>query len=68
MVHCHDSVSNNVASCGELLLLRVIICPDLFGFGDKRLDKKAKLNFKIYDVPDWITCKNHAKNESERLI
>ena len=25
-------------------------CPDLFGHVAKRLDKKAKVNFKIYDV------------------
>ena len=25
----------------------------LFGYAEKRLDKKAKNNFKIYDVTDW---------------
>ena len=25
----------------------------LFGFLEKPLDKKAKVNFKIYDVLDW---------------
>ena len=25
------------------------ICPVLFGFAGKRLDKKVKANFKIYD-------------------
>ena len=27
----------------------------IFGFVEKRLDKKAMVNFKIYDVLDWIT-------------
>ena len=25
-----------------------------FGYGIKRLDKKANVSFKIYDVTDWI--------------
>ena len=25
----------------------------LFGYVEKRLDKKAMVNFKIYDVTDW---------------
>ena len=27
----------------------------LFGYVEKRLDKKAMVNFKIYDVTDWAT-------------
>ena len=27
----------------------------LFGYVEKRLDKKADVNFKIYDVTDWAT-------------
>ena len=27
----------------------------LFGYVEKRLYKKAKVNFKIYDVKDWTT-------------
>ena len=27
----------------------------LFGYVEKRLDKKAMVNFKIYDVKDWTT-------------
>ena len=27
----------------------------LFGYIEKRLDKKAKVNFKTYDVTDWTT-------------
>ena len=34
-----------------LFVLRFLIfCPDLFGPVGKRLDKKAKVKFKIYDV------------------
>ena len=29
----------------------------LFGYAEKQLDKKAKFNFKIYDVTDWT--RNH---------
>ena len=25
----------------------------LFGYAEKRLDKKTRVNFKIYDVTDW---------------
>ena len=27
--------------------------PWLFAYVEKRLDEKAKINFKIYDVTDW---------------
>ena len=27
----------------------------LFGYVEKRLDKKVDVNFKIYDVTDWAT-------------
>ena len=27
----------------------------LFGYVEKRLDKKAMVSFKIYDVADWAT-------------
>ena len=30
-------------------------CPDFFGYIGKQLDKKAKVNFKIYDVANWNT-------------
>ena len=30
-------------------------CSDIFGHVGKRLDKKAKVNFKIYHVPNWET-------------
>ena len=29
--------------------------PWLFGYAGEQFDKKAKANFKIYDVTDWIT-------------
>ena len=30
-------------------------CPDFFGHVEKRLDKKAKVNFTIYNVINWET-------------
>ena len=30
-------------------------CLDIFGQAGKRLDKKAKVNFKIYNVIIWVT-------------
>ena len=30
-------------------------CPEFFGLVGKRLDGKAKVNFKIYDVKTWKT-------------
>ena len=32
----------------------LILCPD-FGDLGKQLDKKAKVEFKIYDVTEWET-------------
>ena len=34
---------------------------NLSGYVEKRLDKKAKVNFKIYDLTDWTTsnCNMH---------
>ena len=29
--------------------------PWLFGYLEKRIDKKAMVNFKIYDATDWTT-------------
>ena len=55
-------------------------CTDFFGHVGKRLDKKAKLNFKVHDVTDWIKTmtigvlldiskrKKSAENETERLV
>ena len=33
----------------------------IFGYVEKRLDKKAMVNFKIYDITNWITniCNIH---------
>ena len=33
----------------------------LSGYVEEQFDKKAKVNFKIYDVTDW-TASNHDKN------
>ena len=30
-------------------------CSELFGDVEKRFDKKAKVNFKLYDVTNWET-------------
>ena len=30
-------------------------CPDVVGYEEKRLDKKAQFNFKIFDVTDLTT-------------
>ena len=38
-----------------LFLRYLIFYPDFCGHLGKRLDKKGKVNFKIYDVTDWIT-------------
>ena len=29
--------------------------PDFFGYVEKRLDNKSKVNFKTYDVASWNT-------------
>ena len=37
-----------------LSVLKVFkICPDFFDNVGKRLHKKGKVNFKIYDLTDW---------------
>ena len=39
----------------SLFVLKVFkFLPDFFDYVRKRLDKKAKVNFKIYYVTDWI--------------
>ena len=36
-----------------LFFLKILhFCPDFFGHVEKWLDKKNKINFKIYDVTD----------------
>ena len=32
-----------------------MFCSDVFGHVGKRLDKKAKFNFKVYDITNWQT-------------
>ena len=43
----------NDAKCFEFLRY-LSFCPDFCGHAGKRLDKKAKVDFKIYDIIDWI--------------
>ena len=38
----------------------------LFGYVEKRLDKKVMVNLKIYDVTDWIT-NNHNTHITQYL-
>ena len=39
-----------------LFVLKIFkFCPDSFGHVRKRLDKKAQVGFKIYDVINWET-------------
>ena len=45
-------------SCEKALFVPemiTLLCFLVFGHVEKRLDKKAKINFKIYDVTDWTT-------------
>ena len=41
----------------------------LFGYLEKCFDKKAKVNFKIYDFTDWTTnnCNDILLNVSRRI-
>ena len=41
--------------------------PWLFSYVEKWLDKKAMINFKIYDVTDWTT-NNHITHISQYLV
>ena len=38
------------------------------GYVEKQLDKKAKVNFKIYDVTDWKTNNYKTENEARRVV
>ena len=39
-----------------LFILEIVIfLPWLFSYVEKQLDKKVKVNFKIYDITDWET-------------
>ena len=42
-----------------LRYLHFFPCP--FGYVEKRLDKKATVNFKIYDVTNWNISRNKGK-------
>ena len=39
----------------KALFILLNFCPYFFGYVEKRLDKKAKVNFKIYSVKSWET-------------
>ena len=39
----------------KALFVLEIFLPRLFSHVEKRFDKKAKVNFKTYDVTDWTT-------------
>ena len=41
-----------------VLEIFTFFCPDFLVIYDieKRLDKKTKVNFKIYDVTEWLTA------------
>ena len=39
-----------------LLVLKIsVFCPDFFGYIWKRMEDKAKVNFKIYNIISWET-------------
>ena len=39
----------------QKLFLHLHFCPDFFDYVGKRLDKKAKVSFKLYNVTEWKT-------------
>ena len=50
-----------------LFVLQIFkFCPDVFGHVEKRLDKNAKINFKIYDVTTWLK-NNDNKHNAQNL-
>ena len=43
----------------DLFILEIVtFLPWLFGHAERQLDKKAKVNFKIYDVTVWTNNYN----------
>ena len=49
-------MKNAISSWKLFPFLRYLnFCPDFFGHVEKRLDKKVKVYFKIYDVINWET-------------
>ena len=44
-----------------LSVLKIFFCPYFLGHVEKRLDKKAKANFNVYDVRNWnkSKCNKH---------
>ena len=52
-----------------ILFLRYLhFCPDFSLMQIKRLYKKAKINFKIYDVTDWTTIHILSKSQEVKTI
>ena len=46
----------NAFSSKKLSFLRYLnFCPNFFAYVGKRLNYKAKVNFKIYDIINWET-------------
>ena len=43
----------------SVLKIFTFFFPDFFGYIKKRIDKKAKVNFKIYDITNWNTNNNN---------
>ena len=53
-----------------LLFLKYLdFCPDVFVHVGKRVDKKVKVNFRIYDVTDWEknNCTTHIARYLKKL-
>ena len=45
---------------GLLVLKTFKFLSSLFGYAEKRLDSKDKINFKIYDILIWLTNNSNA--------
>ena len=59
---CFNEISLKVMKNAFHFILRALFvvkifnfCPDFLGHVGKRLDRKGKVNLKIYDVIDWET-------------
>ena len=49
-------------------LIYLKFCLDIFGYVAKQLDKKAKVDFKIYDVINWETNNYKISQELKAII
>ena len=54
----------------SLLKKNLSFCPNFFDHVRKQLDKKAKLNFKIYDVTEWTinNCNTQFPNILKSIV